>query len=66
MDPTPTPSCLARGGWRGDPDAGHARYRLPDLSVGDSNDEDPLTQYTWSDLRALIYAAPTDLPEYYS
>ena len=32
-----------------------AGYELPDLSVGDSDGRDPLEQYSWSDLRAIIY-----------
>ena len=32
-----------------------ARYRLPDLSVGDPNGRDPLEAYSWQDLREMIY-----------
>ena len=32
-----------------------AGYKLPDLSVGDSGRRDPLEQYSWSDLRSIIY-----------
>ena len=35
-----------------------ARYRLPDLSVGDPNGRDPLEAYSWQDLRETIYARP--------
>ena len=31
------------------------RYRLPDLSVGNPDDSDPLESYSWQDLRELIY-----------
>ncbi|MYE13661.1 MAG: DUF2191 domain-containing protein [Gammaproteobacteria bacterium] len=31
------------------------RYTLPDLRVGDPNDPDPLEQYSWPELRELIY-----------
>ena len=30
-------------------------YKLPDLSVGDPDGEDPLKRYTWPELRDLIY-----------
>ena len=30
-------------------------YKLPDLSVGDPDGEDPLKHYTWPELRDLIY-----------
>ena len=33
-------------------------YRLPDLSVGDPNGEDPLEAYSWQDLSELIYEHP--------
>lgn len=32
-----------------------AGYELPDLSVGDIGRQDPLEQYSWSDLRSIIY-----------
>ena len=32
-----------------------AGYSLPDLSVGDPARRDPLEQYSWSDLRSIIY-----------
>lgn len=35
-----------------------ATYKLPDLSVGDPNKEDPLEQLSRQDLRAEIYADP--------
>ena len=31
------------------------RYRLPDLSVGRADDDDPLEAYSWQDLREIIY-----------
>ena len=31
------------------------RYRLPDLSVGSADDDDPLEAYSWQDLREIIY-----------
>ena len=31
------------------------RYILPDLSVGNPERRDPLEQYSWSDLRSIIY-----------
>ena len=31
------------------------RYRLPDLSTGDSDAADPLEAYSWQDLRGTIY-----------
>ena len=34
------------------------RYRLADLRAGDSNAPDPLDQYSWSELRELIYVDP--------
>ena len=30
-------------------------YRLPDLSVGDPTDDDPLEAYSWQDLSEMIY-----------
>ncbi len=30
-------------------------YRLPDLSVGDARDENPLERMSWPDLRDAIY-----------
>ena len=35
-------------------------YRLPDLSVGDPNDKDPLEAYTWQDLSEMIHEHPGD------
>ena len=34
-----------------------ARYRLPDLSVGDPDAPDPLEEYSWQELREAIYFA---------
>lgn len=34
---------------------GPNRYRLPDLSAGHTETEDPLEAYSWQDLRGLIY-----------
>ena len=31
------------------------RYRLPDLSVGQAGDRDPLEAYSWRELRAIAY-----------
>ena len=33
-------------------------YRLPALSVGDPNGEDPLEAYSWQDLSEMIYEHP--------
>jgi len=33
-------------------------YSLPDLSVGDPARRDPLEQYSWPDLRSIIYGDP--------
>ncbi|MDE2763231.1 MAG: DUF2191 domain-containing protein [Gemmatimonadota bacterium] len=33
-------------------------YRLPDLSVGDPTDEDPLEAYSWQDLSEMIHEHP--------
>ena len=35
--------------------ASRNRYRLPDLSAGQSGAEDPLEVYSWQDLRGVIY-----------
>ena len=35
--------------------APHPRYELPDLSVGQAGEPDPLEAYSWQDLRELIY-----------
>ena len=35
--------------------ATRSRYRLPDMSVGDSKGPDPLEAYSWQDLRDMIY-----------
>jgi hypothetical protein len=34
------------------------RYRLPDRSVGDPEQPDPLEAYSWQDLRDEIYGEP--------
>ena len=34
------------------------QYRLADLRVGDPNAPDPLDQYSWPELRELIYGDP--------
>lgn len=34
------------------------RYRLADLRVGDPGAPDPLDQYSWPELRELIYGDP--------
>ena len=31
------------------------KYKLPDLSVGQAGAPDPLEEYSWQDLRELIY-----------
>jgi Arc/MetJ family transcription regulator len=33
-------------------------YRLPDLSVGDPTDDDPIEAYSWQDLSEMIYEHP--------
>lgn len=33
-------------------------YELPDLRVGDPDGPNPLENYTWSELRDLIYEVP--------
>lgn len=30
-------------------------YRLPDCSVGDARGPDPMAQYSWQELRSMIY-----------
>lgn len=35
-------------------------YRLPDLSVGDPTDPDPLEAYSWQDLSEIIHEHPED------
>ena len=35
-------------------------YRLPDLSVGDPTDDDPLEAYSWQDLSEIIHEHPED------
>jgi len=39
---------------------GVAPYRLPDLTVGDPNGEDPLEAYSWQDLSEIIHEHPVD------
>lgn len=33
----------------------HTRYSLPDRSAGDPAAADPLEEYSWQDLRSMIY-----------
>ena len=33
-------------------------YILPDHSVGEAGDRDPLEAYSWQDLREVIYSGP--------
>ncbi len=40
--------------------ASAAPYRLPDLSIGDPTDDDPLEAYSWQDLSELIHEHPGD------
>jgi hypothetical protein len=40
-----------------DEGATRAPYTLPDASVGDPSDPDPLERLSWQDLRAEIYGA---------
>ncbi len=35
-------------------------YRLPELSVGDPTDDDPLEAYSWQDLSEIIYEHPAE------
>lgn len=35
--------------------ASRSRYQLPDLSVGNASDRDPIEDYSWQDLREMIY-----------
>ncbi|MDE2652856.1 MAG: DUF2191 domain-containing protein [Gemmatimonadota bacterium] len=35
-------------------------YRLPDLSIGDPTDADPLEAYSWQDLSEIIHEHPGD------
>ena len=39
-------------------DGDGAGYRLPDCSVGDAGRPDPTQQYSWQDLRTMIYDDP--------
>ncbi|MYH50826.1 MAG: DUF2191 domain-containing protein [Gammaproteobacteria bacterium] len=34
------------------------RYRLPDHSVGEAGERDPLEAFSWQDLREVIYGEP--------
>ncbi len=34
------------------------RYKMPDMSIGDPNGENPLEKYTWAELRDMIYERP--------
>ena len=36
----------------------HDRYILPDHSVGEAGERDPLEAYSWQDLREVIYGEP--------
>ena len=38
--------------------ATHRRYQLPDHSVGEAGEKDPLEAYSWQDLREVIYGEP--------
>lgn len=38
-------------------------YRLPDLSVGDPQDNDPLEAYSWQDLSEIIHGDPNAVSE---
>ena len=40
------------------PDAPRAPYRLPDLSAGRADAQDPLEGLSWPDLRELVYGEP--------
>lgn len=33
-------------------------YRLPDMSVGDPQGDDPLEAYSWQDLSEVVYGDP--------
>ncbi|MCE2397454.1 MAG: type II toxin-antitoxin system VapB family antitoxin [Gemmatimonadetes bacterium] len=35
-------------------------YRLPDLSIGDPTDADPLEAFSWQDLSEIIHEHPED------
>ena len=41
-------------------DASPESYRLPDLSIGDPTDADPLEAYSWQDLSEVIYEHPDE------
>ena len=34
------------------------QYRMPDLSAGNPEAADPLEEYSWQDLRSMIYGEP--------
>ena len=36
----------------------HQPYILPDYSMGEAGDRDPLEAYSWQDLREIIYSRP--------
>jgi hypothetical protein len=38
-----------------DAEVTHSTYELPDCSVGDPGDPNPLERYSWQDLRDEIY-----------
>lgn len=37
-----------------------SRYRLPDLSEGQTGATDPLAAYSWQELREIIYGEPEE------
>ena len=37
-----------------------SRYRLPDLSEGQTGAADPLAAYSWQELREIIYGEPEE------
>ena len=39
-------------------DSPQGRYQLPDWSVGQARERDPLESYSWQDLREMIYGPP--------
>ena len=39
-----------------------SRYRLPDLSEGQTDAADPLAAYSWQELREMIYGEPAAIP----
>ena len=44
------------------PSAPSRRYRLADLRAGDPRAPDPLDQYSWTELREVIYGDPGTRP----